>query len=56
MIAVQAKKAFPVVFDGQLHIGMWLNTSHKAPCPHRLIHGLTHLLFTQVRLCAQSEL
>lgn len=36
--------AFPSIPDGQLHIGMWLITSHNALCAHVPGHGFLHLL------------
>lgn len=40
-------KAFPLMPEGQLHIGIWLKTLHMALCPQVLTQGLMHLLRTQ---------
>lgn len=49
-------KGSPVRPGGQLHIGLWLLTWHRAPTPQVPGHGSLHFWFEQASLRLQSEL
>lgn len=47
--------ALPVIFPGQLHIGIWLMTLHRALAAQAPIHGFIHLFLEQAWSLGQSE-
>lgn len=48
--------AFPEVPSGQVQMGMWLTTSHRAPCPQVPGQGSAHLFLMQAFVLSQSVL
>lgn len=55
-IASQEINAFPVVPEGQLHIGVWFITLHKLFCPQVPGQGSTHLFRMHALSVEQSAL
>lgn len=49
-------KGSPVYLTRQLHIGLWLTTTHSALIPQVPGHGSMHFWFKQARSNGHSEL
>lgn len=55
-MGMQLVNGSPVYWDGQLQMGLWLRTVHRALGAHELAQGFWQRWFTQARVCSQSEL